>query len=182
MESPLESPWPAILLGIVLEGVLSLALWITRRGWLVWGMAGAAVLTGALVLLEWWIVTDREQIRDLIRGAARAAEANDVAALESLIAEDAAALRHDVRRLLALVTIRRVHITSDIAAAVDTTTQPPTALAQVSVVVTSNLVTYPTTLQLRLRKEDDGTWRLIDYRERGGLPVGRKRPRPPQQP
>jgi hypothetical protein len=57
-----ENPWLALSAGIVIEIALLVALIVTGRGRFLYGMVGVFLITAALVALEHWVVTEREEV------------------------------------------------------------------------------------------------------------------------
>ena len=74
----LDSPWPAILFGIIGEAVLAVMLLRSGRGVLLGAMAGVLALSLAGVGVERLVVTDNKLIAAVIYDAAAALEANDL--------------------------------------------------------------------------------------------------------
>ena len=72
----LESPWPILIVGLVLESVLAIALFRTGRGVVLGLMAGVALLVLLGVLVERWTVTDTKRIRQTLETAAAGLRAN----------------------------------------------------------------------------------------------------------
>jgi hypothetical protein len=118
-----------IVAGLLIEGLLVVALINTGRGALVWAMAGVLVLIGLGVLVERLVVTDHEQIADVLDGVAAALEANDVEGVLSYIDPKATGMRASVRMALsgAHITDAQVY---DLEVGVNRHTHPPTARAE----------------------------------------------------
>ena len=62
MTTLIEDPTPILVVGILIEAVLAIALLRTGRGVLLWAMLAVAGLTGLGLLLERWVVTERERV------------------------------------------------------------------------------------------------------------------------
>lgn len=77
MVTLVESPFPAIFIGIVLLAVLGVALVQTGRGVLVFWMAGVVALTGLMLGGEWLVVTEREEVEQALDGLQAAVVAGD---------------------------------------------------------------------------------------------------------
>jgi hypothetical protein len=133
----LESPWPIISIGIVVELVLGIVLWCTGRGRVLWMMLG--VLGFALLgfLLQWLVVTDREAINNLLHDCAAAAKANDVERILAHVSPEAVELRTDIRQVLERAEVTLVWI-SDLQLKVDRRANPPVANARFKVIAQGN--------------------------------------------
>ena len=79
-----ESPWPLLIVGLVLEAVLAIVLFRTGRGAVLWAMGGVALLVLLGVLIEQWTVTDTKRIRQTLEAAAAGLQANDAQRVERL--------------------------------------------------------------------------------------------------
>src|SRR5262245_57578573 len=73
----LESPWPAIAIGVALELLLAFALVQTGKGKLIAVMVVVALATVGLVVVERMIVTPREEVEDFLYETARLLETNN---------------------------------------------------------------------------------------------------------
>jgi len=125
----LEDPTPVIVVGILAEAVLAAALVRTRRGFLLWPMAGVLGLVVIGVVVERLVVTEKERVATALYGAARAVEDNDRERVGTYVARYASdVLRRDVSYLDRLeftgVTLRGMEIT------INELTSPPTAEAR----------------------------------------------------
>jgi hypothetical protein len=74
----IESPWPALALGISLEIILAIALVRTGRAWIVAAMVAALAATVGLLAVERFVVTEREEVEDALDAVAHALESNDM--------------------------------------------------------------------------------------------------------
>ncbi|MGD9721617.1 MAG: hypothetical protein AB7O59_05985 [Pirellulales bacterium] len=124
----LESPWPAITLGVVLELALGIALVRTGRGMLLVVMAAVLLGTLGLVLVERLVVTEREAVENTLEAAAAALETNDPAAVLALFTPDSPR-RAQVTSALARYRVRAAHIGGDLEVASNRLTIPPSARA-----------------------------------------------------
>lgn len=124
-----EDPTTLIVAGLLIEALLVVALVNTRRGAIIWAMAGVLVLMGLGVLIERVVVTDREQIADTLDGVIAALESNDVEGVLRYIDPQAGGMRASVRLALssAHVSDARVY---DLVVTVNHHAQPPTAQAE----------------------------------------------------
>lgn len=124
-----EDPTTLIVAGLLIEVLLGVALVKSGRGALALVMLGVLVLVGSGVLIERFVVTDREEVEDTFDGICRALMANDVQGVLSYIDPMAADVRSHVQSVLpqAHVTDARVY---DLMIDVDRHVNPPTARAQ----------------------------------------------------
>jgi hypothetical protein len=162
----LENPWPAIFAGAAAELILLIALWATGRGRLLLAMAGVLAVTAGMVLLAWLVETDREKVAQTLRDAAKAFESNDADAVVQFVSPSAERLRRDVHSKMRIVTFRKVTLDSDIQIVIDDRADPPTAQASFGVMAATNVVNYPTYLDVWLRKEN-GRWQVYQYKDHG---------------
>lgn len=122
-----EDPKLVILLGIIGLAVLASLLPRTQRIGLVFlGMAGVLVLTVAGVLVERFVVTEREEVEAAVYGITDALEANDVAGVLGYVAPSAKHTRSRAQWALGQITVldtgvRHLDIT------INHLTSPPTA-------------------------------------------------------
>lgn len=107
-----EDAWSILLAGLALSAVLLVLLVQTGRAVLLAIMLGVLSITGALLLVEWWVVTPTEQIRDVLYDAAEGVHRNDVNRVLQHIAPDAASLRREVHNRLSRAEILEARITS----------------------------------------------------------------------
>jgi hypothetical protein len=72
----LESPWPILIAGLVLEMALAIVLFRTGRGAVAAAMGVLAVLVLLGVLLERWTVTDTKRVQQTLNAAAAGLQTN----------------------------------------------------------------------------------------------------------
>jgi hypothetical protein len=123
-----ESPWPAITLGVVLEVALAIVLVRTGRGAVLVAMAAVLAVTIALVLLERAVVTEMESIEGTLETASAALEANDPAKVLELFALDSPR-RAEVETALSRFTVREARVGRDLQIRTNRLTSPPSASA-----------------------------------------------------
>ena len=164
----LESPWPAIVLGVGLE--ISLAIWFVRSGRAaaLGAMAVVAALTLGLVLLARYDVTDAEAVEDTLEEARVTLEANDVPRMLALFTHDSPR-RAEVQSILSRVTVREARIAGDLEIALEPPAAPQTAVAsftgRVEARDTRGQIPYENMLgrfRVTLHRTNDG-WRIHDY-------------------
>jgi hypothetical protein len=85
----LESPWPILIVGLVLEMVLAIALFRTGRGVALAAMGGVALLVMLGVLIERLTLTDTKLIRQTLDAVAAGLQANDARQATACIVSDA---------------------------------------------------------------------------------------------
>jgi hypothetical protein len=129
--SLLEDPMPVILCGIVAEAVLGIILLTTRRGVLLWAMAGVLVLVLAGVGLEWLIETERERVEATVEAAAAAVRANDRQGLLERVHPSAVDARRLVNWAFGEVDFTDAQITHIEVQSINDLTSPPTAKVHV---------------------------------------------------
>lgn len=163
---PLESSWPLVL-GCGVGAVAGGFLWLQSPTRL--RLVSAAILGIAAIglgVVDWLVVTDREQLLALFPRLARAAETRDVATLVAAVDPELRPLRAEAERALAVVSPTAVVITR-LDVDVRPEVQPPEATARLIVRVTGRVIdphTPATTLvalTLSLHKKD-GVWLVRD--------------------
>ncbi len=164
----LESPWPILLGGIVIEALLALALLRTGRGRFLWIMLGVGVLVGAGLLLERCITTDREAVEDCLDAIVAAAEANDINRLLENVSPKAVKVQIEARAVLSRVEVTKARLT-DLETKINRLTNPPSAKVKFRVIGTardrSGEIPYQgfaEFLAVDLRQEN-GRWLVFDY-------------------
>ena len=180
----LESPWPILIVGLVLEMFLALALFSTGRAVVLWAMGGVGLLVLLGLLIEHSTVTDTKLIRQTLEAAATGLRSGDPAQVNGCIVPDADGDR--ARELVAWalsqasfleLTIRNLEVKFNYQ------TSPPTAETTFSVWVRGKdrggmygEISRPVAMEVKLRKES-GRWLIYgepkhDVREAGSpLPI-----------
>lgn len=165
----LETPVPILVLGVLAGAVVGwLYITLGPKEYL-FGLAGVAAVVLLGVLVEWLVVTEREQIEAVLDAGAAAVQANDVARVESLLSEQGMArVRPKIRRYAALIEFEQVHI-RNIQIEINDLVDPPTAY--VTLDATAHFrhrfegfpySTYSGTVHLELVKGPSG-WLVEDY-------------------
>jgi len=167
----LESPWPWILFGIVVEAILGAVLVTYRRPAVLWGMLGVLVFTIAGVVVERLVVTERERVEAVMDGIVAALNANDLERLlNEYIAPDAHGTRGRAVWALNRVQIQRVNY-HNLRVTINRLTSPITADAEFDGVVEyrDRLGEFPYSyyaarfvVELELR---NGRWLVTDHVE-----------------
>lgn len=123
-----ESPWPSLMLGVVVEALLAIALVRTGRAAIVAPMLFVLAVTTGLVILERTIVTESEEVEDALDAVASALEANDLPAVLAAFSPDCTRLG-EVRSALSRFTVVRAHVGGDLEVRPNRLTLPPSATA-----------------------------------------------------
>ena len=126
----LESPTPAILIGLGLGSVLVIVFLQTRRVAALGGIVLVVLLTIAAVVVERVVVTEREEIEATIYGIAAAAEANDIPGVLAYLAPEAKYIRGLVNRHMPNSVVEKARILSRLTITIDNDAWPPTASAE----------------------------------------------------
>lgn len=133
-----EDPTPILVCGgLVLLVLGGLFLKSGRAGVLI-AAALVAVVMGAAVLIDRFVVTDREQVANTIYGAAAAAERNDLNAVADFISPTAPEVKAEARRWIGQAKIESVSI-SAMEVTLDRAAKPMTATAEFRVFATGQL-------------------------------------------
>ena len=163
-----ESPWPILFIGIVVEAALGLALLRTGLGKFLWAMIGVAALVLAGLLVEHFVITDRKAVIQTLDAAVKAARNNDLDGLYACISPSAQKPRSLSQMVLGRVEIQEAHI-SDLDIKITRLTSPPTAEVTFLAVGKGRdrLGEFPyqgfaqrVVLELRL---EHGRWLVADY-------------------
>jgi hypothetical protein len=179
----LESPWPILIVGLVLETLLAIALFQTRKGNLLWPIGAVALLVLAGVLIERNTITDTKRVRQTLEAVAAGLKANKADLVYACIVSgpDGGAARGKTDWALGIAefhefSIRNLDVTFNYR------TSPPTAEADFVVVVRGKAhgsdyadvgeITRPVRLKIQLRKQS-GRWLIYgepkhDVQELGG--------------
>ena len=165
----LESPWPILIIGLVVETVLAIALFRTGRGVLLWAMGGVALLVLAGALVANYTITDTKRIRNTLEMAAAGLVADNADRVKATIVPgtDGDSARVLVDRALSQakfleLTIRNLDVKFNYR------TSPPTAQTTFTVWVRGNYrgeaysweTPHPVAMEVALRKES-GRWLIF---------------------
>jgi hypothetical protein len=166
-----ESPWPALVVGVVLEAILAIALVRTGLMKIVGAMVAVLIVTLLLVVLERVVVTEYEEVEAALDEASAAIEANDVERVVSFIAPQEPQLKQYAERTMRQFAFSEVRVGNDLKVQVNPLTSPRSAKANFSVKVSgkdrkSALVgTQLVPVELTLQKID-GRWFVAEYQAR----------------
>lgn len=129
MTAFLESPWPAIALGLLTASLLAVAWYNTRDSRLRLAILAVCGVTLLLVLVECLVVTDREAIAETLEQTAVALESNEISRVMAFLAPDADRIRADAQRYLPGVQISDANVGGDLEVTINRLINPPTARA-----------------------------------------------------
>lgn len=162
----LESPWPILIVGLVIETVLAIALFRTGRGLVLVLMGGVALLVLLGVLIERWTLTDTKRIRQTLETAAAGLQANNARQVETCIVPgpDGDAARAKVGWALSVAEFRELTI-RNLEVKFNYQTSPPAAETTFTVWACGkdhggtlpDEITRPVAMKVKLRKES-GRW------------------------
>jgi hypothetical protein len=170
----LESPVPAISLGIVAGGALAFAWFVTARRGFAWAAAAVLLLAVGLVIVERVVETDTEKIEKLLRETAAAIEAHDDDKVLASISPTAESVRNRARMALKTTPVSKLRLKRGLRILFSTNPTMREAQATFHVDATvagSPLPNLPIVVRLRL---EEGQWMFYDYEIdhalTGGLP------------
>ncbi len=165
-----ESPWPSLMLGVVLEVILTIALVRTGRVAIIGAMVVVFAMTVGMVILERMIVTEAEEVEDSLDRVAAALVANDSPAVLACFSPQCPRLA-ELRSILSRVTVRVATIGGDLEVRPNHLTQPPSAICyftgHVEAKDSRGQIPYEHMMRkfkVTLRKEG-GRWLIADYSE-----------------
>jgi hypothetical protein len=165
----LEKPLVIVVIGLVTTTVLG-AIWIqTGRRAALNGLLAALVATGALLALERFVETDREQIEATLHYIAQHVERNDIEAALRYAHSEAPWMRREAETELPRYDFQQVTIKPNLEVRVLSGETPEKAVAEFNVVVViserSGILKnsrIPRFVRVTFQKEGD-EWRATDY-------------------
>jgi hypothetical protein len=165
----LESPWPILIVGLILEMALAIVLFRTGRAAVLAAMGGVALLVLVGVLIERWTVTDTKKVRQTLEAAAAGLQANDAKLVYPHVVSgpDGDRARELIRWALSCAEFKELSV-RNLDVKFNYHTSPPTAEATLMVWAVgkdrSGLLpgekTQPHRLTVPLRKES-GRWLIF---------------------
>jgi len=165
-----ENPMGLIFVGIAIEAILGVILYMTGRGIYLIAMIGVLLVVFVGVGLEWVIVTERERVEASIEEIRAAMEANDVERVIESISPSNRKTRSDARWAMGEVTFSRVKITDREIGKINELTSPPTATARLTILVSGKdrqglltHTTYAAKLDVTFQLEND-RWVVIEHK------------------
>lgn len=131
MTSFSEDPFPIILVGVLAVAACAVALARTGRGIFLVAIGAIALLTAAGVLVEKLVVTEREEVEQVVDSSAAAVRANQLEGVLDHLSPEAGRARDLIRWAFGRATFEDVRITRlDIR--VINTASPPLAKAEIT--------------------------------------------------
>lgn len=121
-----EDPTPAILTIVMIEAILGLFYVATVQKGFLWAMGGFATLLGAVILADYFVVTDREEVQETIRQGVSALRDNDLPRVLTFLSPSAVKTRDRAIWAMNLVRFTNVSI-SDLKIEINRDATPPTA-------------------------------------------------------
>jgi hypothetical protein len=127
MQTLLETPWPAIWIGVLLEVLLVVVLLNTRSGRVVAAMGIVSLVVLVMLLVEWLVVTDREAVQNTLAEIETALEANDAGRVLSHLAPESTGMRDAVERYMGRIEITEANVGGDLKITLNRATPRPSA-------------------------------------------------------
>ena len=124
-----EDPTFVLLaIGVVAVGII-IAILKTGRGLYLTWLGGVLLLALLVIVIDRYVVTDREKIEDTLYGAAAALEGGDVEGVTSYLAASGEALEREVRSRMRTTEVRKARVVSDLRIDFSPLESPPKATA-----------------------------------------------------
>ncbi|MEX1042462.1 MAG: hypothetical protein WDZ51_17655 [Pirellulaceae bacterium] len=165
-----DQPLPILIVGVLGGAILAGTLAQTGNRLFLKLLLAWITLFGLLLVVEYGVITDREQVQATVYEIAAALEANDTARVQRSISDDAADLQREVEQKLNYVHVEAVKIKRNMEVNFVEQVTPRVAVAKMNVVFIGNLKSgitsegrFPTYLILTFQQEADQAWRLADY-------------------
>jgi len=124
-----DDPTPVVVIIVIVEAILGLFFVATVQKPFLWGMGGAAVVLGLVLLADYLVITDREAVEQTIREGVSALRDNDLERVLTFLSPSAVKTRERAIWAMNLVRFTGIHI-SDLKIEVNPRTNPPTAEAR----------------------------------------------------
>jgi hypothetical protein len=171
----LESPWPFLIVGLVIETLLAVALFRTGQGKLLGAMGGVALLVLLGVLFEQNWVTDTKLVRQTLEAAAAGLVAGSADRVDACIVsgEDGDAARDKTRWALGMATFHAISV-RNLEVKFNLHTSPPTAETEFMAMVRGTArggeaadlgeIDRPVQMKVKLRKQS-GHWLIFGLPE-----------------
>lgn len=170
-----ESPWPILVIGIIVEAILAVALLRTGQGRVLWAMIGVAVFVALGLLVEHFVVTDRKSITQTLDAAAAAVESNNLDRLLERVSPRAERTRMGARIVLGRFEFSKGRI-ADLEITVNNLTSPPSAKTKFRALGKAHdragespYEGFAVPMTVELRKEN-GRWMIGDFTAEGYSP------------
>jgi hypothetical protein len=127
MTTLLESPWLALAVGGLAVAVAGAVFLARRDGASLFALAGVALLTAGMFLVERWVVTERERVEESVVGILTAIESNDVAAVLDWVDPAAKRVQAEVKRLMPEIDVQQTGTMGRIDVGLSDAANPTTA-------------------------------------------------------
>ncbi len=161
----LEQPLPTLVMGVVLAAALIMGFLKTGQKSLLFATLAVVALAVGLLIAERMVVTDREQVEQVLFEIAQAVERNDMDGALRHVSPDAPGVEH-ARSELGRIQFQEVDIKPNLEIQVAPDRIPATAEARFNVVVTANVglgvSRYPRYVEVTFEKQGD-RWVVRDY-------------------
>lgn len=125
-----ENSLPIWTAGALLLTFTLVVYFQTRSNGALLAAATVVAITGALLAVEYWIETPREQVERTLYALAAAVEANDMQSALAHVAPSANQLRVDIETMMPLVIVDRANILGSPQIDVDDSQEPAVATVQ----------------------------------------------------
>lgn len=178
-----EQPWLILLLGVLLQGLLFWGLVRTGKKPILWVMLAAALLFAGWFGLERTIVTEREQVRDVLFATTKAIEDDDEQTVLAYISASApssgdvtgfggnwATMRDEVSHWMRDFDVETISIKRNLEITIHADQSPPLAEATFNATAMGRMKTadgmagkFAAKFVVQFRKEEDGQWRIRRY-------------------
>ncbi len=165
-----ETPFHSIMLGLLGIFVFG-TVWLLGKRTIFLVLAMVSLLAmGSAIVLERWLVTDREQIVAEVDSMAEAVRNNSPTALLLHISQRFPGIRDSARGHLNRWEIESCNITSRQPVEIDWSQSPPSARVRFVVFARASQKTGDglggadiVGIDLGMQKETDGRWRVVNY-------------------
>ena len=165
-----EDPTAMIVVAVLVEAALGAAFVAKVRRELLWAMGAVLLALIAGLTIEWYVVTDREQVEATLDGGVAALEANDKARVLTYLSPSAVKTRARAQWALDLVEFQTIRLSS-LEIKVNKLTDPPTAEARFDAFFqfhdrTGQIPYRSYALKFKVELEQiDGRWLITDHTE-----------------
>ncbi len=166
-----ENPYVILIGGLLLVGLFVLLLVQSGRPEFLYAAIGCAGLCLAILMMEWLVVTEREEVEQTLDELAAALETNQIPRVLEFLALDAPRIRGDAEQRLPAVEIQDANVGGDLKIVINELMSPPSATAtftgRIHVKDRTGVFPYENFVRrfsVQLRKQN-GRWLLYDYDE-----------------
>lgn len=163
-----ESPWPAITIGVVLEIALAIALARTGRGVLIVAMGLVLAATVGMLAVERLVITEIEEVADALDAVETALVANDPPRVLALFSPTSPR-RAEVESALARFRVRDARVGRDLELVINRLTSPTSARAYFTGRIEAHDLRREVPYENMFRKfkvtlrRENGRWLIYDY-------------------